>query len=130
MSRVSGASARHPRIAREEKTVEAMIRIYCRDQHHVREVPCSECHALLEYAGKRLSSCPFQAGKTPCARCPIHCYKPAMRERIRAVMRYAGPRMIFRHPILAIYHLMDGRQKAPVEAAGGKARRAYRFPYR
>jgi len=39
-----------------------------------------------------------------------------MRERVRVVMRTAGPRMIWRHPILAIRHVIDGRQKR----AGGK----------
>jgi hypothetical protein len=31
-----------------------------------------------------------------------------MRETIRIVMRYAGPRMLVYHPILAIQHLLDG----------------------
>ena len=30
-----------------------------------------------------------------------------MRERMRAVMRYAGPRMLFYHPLDAIVHLCD-----------------------
>ncbi len=34
-----------------------------------------------------------------------------MRERVRVVMRTAGPRMIWKHPILAIRHVIDGRQK-------------------
>jgi hypothetical protein len=29
-----------------------------------------------------------------------------MRERIRQVMRYAGPRMLFNHPILSVFHLI------------------------
>jgi len=36
-----------------------------------------------------------------------------MRERIRSVMRYAGPRMMYRHPLLAFHHLIDGMRKAP-----------------
>jgi hypothetical protein len=36
-----------------------------------------------------------------------------MRERICAVMRYAGPRMMYRHPMLAFYHLIDGMRKEP-----------------
>jgi hypothetical protein len=31
-----------------------------------------------------------------------------MREAVREVMRYAGPRMALRHPILAFLHLLDG----------------------
>jgi hypothetical protein len=30
-----------------------------------------------------------------------------MRARIKEVMRYAGPRMLYRHPILALWHQWD-----------------------
>ena len=43
-------------------------------------------------------------------KCPVHCYEAAMRERVRQVMRYAGPRMLLRHPILALLHLRDERR--------------------
>jgi len=106
-------SSQHPRIMREDKTVAAMIALYCH-QHHSGDGLCPECSALLDYTRQRLDKCPFQEGKTTCAKCPVHCFQPAMRERIRAVMRYSGPRMIFRHPIAAIRHLIDGRRKEPV----------------
>lgn len=105
---------RGPRLAREARTVEAMVRIYCRGQHGDSEGLCPACRELLVYARRRLERCPFGEGKTTCARCPVHCYRPAMRERVRAVMRYAGPRMVWRHPLLALQHLLDGRRKAPV----------------
>jgi len=103
----------HPRMQRELKTVACMIERYCRDQHHTREELCRECQELAEYARFRLKRCPFQENKTTCGNCPIHCYKPGMRERIRNVMRYAGPRMIRRHPLLAIGHMLDGLRKKP-----------------
>jgi predicted amidophosphoribosyltransferase len=84
-----------------------MIGIYCRAHHGTGRELCASCDELLNYAICRLDRCPFGADKTTCARCPIHCYKPAMRERVRNVMRYAGPRMMFRHPILALRHLLD-----------------------
>jgi hypothetical protein len=34
-----------------------------------------------------------------------------MREKIRDVMRYAGPRMLLTHPVMAIAHLLDGLRK-------------------
>jgi hypothetical protein len=72
----------------------------------------------LDYARTRLRKCPFQEGKTTCAKCPIHCYKPDRREKIRAVMRYAGPRMLVRHPILALLHLIvDNWRKEPLQSA-------------
>lgn len=109
-------SSNHPRMIRETRTVEAMIHIYCRGQHEARDGLCPECGELLDYARERLRRCPFQEGKTTCANCPIHCYKPSMRERIRAVMRYAGPRILYRHPILALLHLVDGLREEPVRA--------------
>ena len=76
-------------------------------------VLCAECQELLQYALERLDNCPFQEHKTTCENCPVHCYRPEMRERIRAVMRYAGPRMLFRHPLLALLHLWDRARGAP-----------------
>ena len=103
----------HRRIERERKTIAAMSKIYCRDHHGLpRGSLCSACQELLDYAYFRLEKCPYQENKPTCANCPIHCYKPEMRERVRAMMRYAGPRMLLRHPILAVAHLLDGRKKA------------------
>jgi hypothetical protein len=103
----------HPRMKREQKTVENMISICCRDHHHTTEGLCFECRELAEYARLRLQNCPFQENKTTCGNCPIHCYKPQMREKIRDVMRYSGPRMIRHHPLLAIGHMIDGLRKEP-----------------
>ncbi len=86
--------------------------IYCGGHHGKKgKGPCPHCSALLEYAHARLDRCPFQENKTTCANCPIHCYKPDMREKVKNVMRYAGPRMSWRHPVLAIFHLLDGFKK-------------------
>ena len=99
-----------PRIEREMRTVTAMVHLYCREQHHTEDELCAECSAIQEYAMRRLERCPFQEGKTTCAKCAVHCYKPDMREQIRVIMRYAGPRMLWKHPVLAVQHLMDGRR--------------------
>ena len=105
----------HPRLQRERKTIQKMINLYCRQNHRTdNQDLCPECTTLQEYALERLHRCPFQENKTTCAKCTVHCYRPAMREQIRQVMRYAGPRMILFHPILAILHLLDGRRKPPV----------------
>ena len=108
----------HPRIIRERRTVEAMIRLYCHGRHGTSNGLCDECVALVSYARLRLQKCPFQQGKTTCARCPVHCYKPDMRQKIRAVMRHAGPRMLYRHPILTLFHVIDGLRKEPVRLGG------------
>lgn len=68
---------------------------------------CPDCAELLEYALSRLSRCPFGVKKTSCRKCPVHCYRPDMKVRIRAVMRYSGPRMMFYHPVAALRHLFS-----------------------
>lgn len=100
-------SEKHPRLRREEKTVAAMIHLFCRDQHGSKGGLCDECSELLEYARLRLDKCPFGTDKPACQQCPVHCYQPAKREQMRQVMRYAGPRMMLRHPVLAVLHLID-----------------------
>jgi hypothetical protein len=114
----------NPRMAREERTVAAMVRMYCRAHHARGRELCSECRELLEYAHERLLKCPFQEGKTTCALCPVHCYRPDMRDKIRTVMRHSGPRMIYRHPVLAAQHMLDRRRKQPLRKSGSGTRSA------
>jgi len=89
-----------------------MVRIYCHEQHGTPKGLCAECTELMTYASARLEKCKFGADKPTCVNCPVHCYKPEMRERVRVVMRYSGPRMIKHHPVLAAAHLLDNK-KAP-----------------
>lgn len=103
------------RVAREKRTIRAMLRIYCRRQHGSTAL-CAECAALLDYACCRLDRCPFGESKPTCVNCPIHCYRPEMRAKVKDVMRFAGPRMIFRHPLLALLHMLDGRRSRLDEA--------------
>jgi hypothetical protein len=99
------------RLERERRTVEAMIAVYCRGAHgRGRHRLCHACAELAAYAADRLARCPFGVEKPTCANCPIHCYQPKRRRQVRAVMRYAGPRMVWRHPILAVRHLLDARR--------------------
>ena len=92
------------RIDREKRTVSRMIELYCRHNAGLPEVT-DEFRELERYAHQRLDRCKFGNGKPSCKRCPIHCYKPAMREKIREIMRWAGPRMLLYDPIAAIRHL-------------------------
>jgi Nitrous oxide-stimulated promoter len=102
------------RIQREKRTVSAMIALYCQAHHPAAETPCAECRELQDYALARLDRCPFGDKKPTCAKCPIHCYKPDMKARIREVMRYAGPRMLRRHPLLAAMHQIDSLGRSGV----------------
>lgn len=94
------------KIEREKRVVARMIDLYCRKNLKVAELP-EEYRELLNYAHKRLEGCKFGEAKPACKRCPIHCYKPSMRDKIRAVMRWAGPRMLLYDPIAAIRHLLN-----------------------
>ena len=93
------------RIEEEKRTVEKMIRLYCRKREGNREL-CLSCAQLLEYAHARLSRCKFGNDKSTCQKCPVHCYKPQMREKMKEVMRWSGPRMILYHPVDAVKHII------------------------
>ncbi|NTW29359.1 MAG: nitrous oxide-stimulated promoter family protein [Coriobacteriia bacterium] len=114
-------------VARDAATVAGLMRIWC-DAHHAersrdtvrtptallgvygRRTPvlCSECQAHLAYAEQRLVHCPKDP-KPFCSHCDIHCYSATEREWQRAMMRYAGPRSIFRgHALEAIRHMFEG----------------------
>ncbi|MBF0343985.1 MAG: nitrous oxide-stimulated promoter family protein [Nitrospirae bacterium] len=99
------------RIEIEKKSVKIMIDLYCKKHHPDVYGSCEECSELLDYSWRRLDKCIFQNEKPTCSTCPIHCYKPDMREKIKAVMRYSGKWMILKTPILAILHSFYGLKK-------------------
>ena len=100
------------RLAREWNTMRAMVRIYCRDHHQSAGNLCGECEQFLAYADLRLERCRYGIEKPTCAKCPVHCYQRERREQVRAIMRYAGPRMVWEHPIMSLRHWMDGHRPA------------------
>jgi hypothetical protein len=115
---------RETRVELEKRMVRVMIGMYCKKHHGGGRdgggdcggdgkgvFPCPDCAALLSYADKRLDRCVFQNEKPACANCPIHCYRPDMRQKIKLVMRYAGPRMFYKNPMLAVRHVIDGMRK-------------------
>ena len=124
------------RIDWEKRTVRHMIELWCRKNHggqacremgsrgsslvshggkgsHECQVGhggpglCGECRELLEYSLARLEHCKFGNAKTKCHKCPVHCYRPDMREKIRTVMRFSGPRMLLYHPLEALRYLFS-----------------------
>ena len=101
------------RRVRELKTIEVMIDMYCA-AHHAHPPRCAACAELFEYAQRRLQRCVFGDAKPNCAKCVVHCYNDEMRERVRVVMRWAGPRMLLRHPVLGVRHLLADRRPIPV----------------
>lgn len=95
----------------EKQMVSQMITLYCRRTHRTRGALCPDCAALNQYACARSDRCPFMETKTFCSNCRVHCYKPDMREKIRIVMRFSGPRMIFYRPVVAIRHVVETKRE-------------------
>ena len=106
---------------REQQVVGEMIALYCRKHHSEFQKGklCEDCRKLLDYAAARSEHCPFMEKKTFCANCKVHCYRPEMREQIRTVMRFSGPRMLRYHPILAMWHVICSIQEKRREKNGG-----------
>ena len=101
-------------LEREKKTLKAMLEIFCRENHETSAGSfCDDCEQLWEYARQKLDKCPFGPDKGPCSKCEIHCYKPDMRKRVQEVMRYSGPRMLKKHPVLAARHLLSEWRAKP-----------------
>ncbi len=108
MARTSDTARVAAKREREKHMVSEMIALYCRKRHRTRAGElCPECAELAEYARQRSDRCPFMETKTFCSNCRVHCYKPEMREKIREVMRFSGPRMIFHHPVAAVRHVIE-----------------------
>ncbi|WP_346267040.1 nitrous oxide-stimulated promoter family protein [Thiorhodovibrio winogradskyi] len=121
-----------PRIRREKRTIAAMTHLYCQDHHGTTGGLCDDCAELVNYAHRRLDYCPFGESKYTCLDCRINCYTADRALTTREVMRYAGPRLWRRNPLLALLHLLDGRvlhrapkraQSAP-SAGAGRSRRS------
>lgn len=96
---------------RDKKVVKTMIQMYC-SNHHCGTSLCKDCTELTEYCFRKIDKCPLGSKKTNCQRCPIHCYEPQQREKIKKVMKYAGPRMTFSHPMIALRHIISMLRKA------------------
>lgn len=95
---------------REKQLVSQMITLYCKKNHGGRGL-CPDCAALDAYAQQRSDRCPFMETKTFCSNCKVHGYKPEMREKIRKVMGFSGPRMIFHHPVVAVRHVIETKKE-------------------
>jgi Nitrous oxide-stimulated promoter len=106
------------RLAREWRTMTAMVEIFCRDHHQPADSLCADCRQFLDYANVRLERCHFGVEKPVCAKCPVHCYQRERREQVRRIMIYAGPRMAWRHPVLSVRHWIDGLWKALAKTGG------------
>ena len=96
----------------EKMVVSLMIRLYCKGNHGTKRGEiCDECKELTDYSIARVERCPHMGTKSFCTNCKTRCFKPEMRERLRTVMRWSGPRMLFSHPVMAVRHLVETRSE-------------------
>ena len=113
-------------LKKERKTIAVMISMFCEAHHGTSGGRlCPACHELKDYAEQRLDRCPFGENKGACSKCRVHCYKPEMRKKVTEVMRYAGPKMIAKYPLLAIDHLLKTMRKQNTEVRKQKTEEGF-----
>ena len=95
-----------PYIAKDVETIRIMTEIYCHAHHNTKEGLCPECEEFYLYSVKRLACCPFGEKKPVCAKCKIHCYGKGYKERAKEIMAFSGPKLLLKHPILSMRHVM------------------------
>lgn len=99
---------RMDKIDKDRRTLEAIGSIYCRGNHDAIEKDaagmCPECREAIEQTLARAASCPH-GHEGNCQDCETHCQRGEAQLRIKAIMKYAAPRMAFRHPIMTIEYL-------------------------
>ena len=64
---------------------------------------CKECRDFLLYAFERRLRCPLEE-KPLCKHCPVHCYKPGYRDKVREIMRFSGQHLIKRGRFDLLWH--------------------------
>lgn len=101
----------------EKVTYLAMAELYCLKKHPDRPkirvtadevgadpkfrgwLLCETCRKRALGVVKRTDRCPHMAYKTFCHECPRPCHPPS--EEDRDMMKFSGPRLMGRHPVLA-----------------------------
>lgn len=97
------------KIKKEKEMVLFMITLFCYKKHKTSASLCENCNSLVSYAYERIEHCPFMKTKTFCSNCKTHCYNTSMREKIKEVMAFSGPRMLLYHPLTALSHLIHSK---------------------
>ena len=103
-------------LAREQDSISKMIAIYCNKQHNSSHKLCEECKNISEYASKCISLCQYGANKPVCGKCPSNCFRGDMYGKMVKIMRFAGPHMLYKHPILTARHILDAFRKPPAKS--------------
>lgn len=121
---IFGQIATDRKLRRDLRTLAGFIDIYCRGRHgeaergpvrlrnidverrHGRPLRlCRACARLAAHAVMKRLYCPYEP-KPSCKKCPTHCYAPEYRAQIRAVMKYAGRRLVLSGRLDYLWHLL------------------------
>lgn len=105
------------KVSEDKKIISTMISIYCNGNSHkaneenkVKDDICPNCKRLQEYAYSKIDKCPkLKSGKKAiCGTCKNNCYMQddELSNMMKAVMKYSGPRMILKHPLMTIKHAL------------------------
>lgn len=66
---------------------------------------CPQCSRLVTHALVKRTNCPMDP-KPTCKRCPVHCYQPAYRTEMKAVMRFSGRKLLLFGRLDYLFHLL------------------------
>ena len=87
----------------------AATRVVCTAEAELLRLPlgsypvCNECEAFLLYAFERRLRCLLE-DKPACKHCPVHCYKPEHREKVKEIMKFSGQHLIKRGRLDLLWH--------------------------
>ncbi len=95
-------------IEKELKVIGRFTEVWCAGHHHGGQQPvtipggtvtlqlCPDCAEFFAYAVQKRHTCPLEPEKPSCKKCPVHCYAPPQRAKVRQIMAWSGRRMILR----------------------------------
>lgn len=96
----------------DRDTLLGLFKIYCAHEHADKaegienDSLCPSCRVSLDYSLERTLTCKLKGSGQLCSSCPVHCFEPDQRENIRKIMRFSGPRLIWKSPLLAIRYVL------------------------
>ena len=60
--------------------------------------------------------------ETRLRKCKIHCYGKGYKERAKEIMAFSGPKLLLKHPILSMRHIMALFREPPEKPTAAKPR--------
>ena len=93
---------------KDRAILEAIGTIYCR-AHHAECAQdaaglCPECREVVETTLAKAQTCPYGHSGN-CQDCDTQCQRGTSKQRVKAMMRYAAPRMVYRHPLMTLSYV-------------------------